>query len=151
RTASPRNEEMTKLRLLILILAVLLSPIGLLAQNTSYTLYVHCVDKDSAFPTSIGIPPVFPSKMGCIQYINQLPGILRSKGYVTASLDSILYDSAFAEVILFAGDIYKWAQIDASHIDPAILQETGWRERMFTYRPMDFPQVQLCQNRILNY
>ncbi len=142
---------MTKLRLLIPILAVLLSPIGLLAQNTSYTLYVHCVDKDSAFPTSIGIPPVFPSKMGCIQYINQLPGILRSKGYVTASLDSIRYDSAFAEVILFAGDIYKWAQIDASHIDPAILQETGWRERMFTDRPMDFTQVQLWQNRILNY
>src|SRR4029077_13473314 len=111
------------LRLLISIPAFLLS-IRLSAQN-HYSLTIRCVDKDSAFIASAGIPAGFPSRMACIQYVNQLPGALQSKGYITASLDSVHFDSASASVVLFAGDIYKWAQIDVSHVDASLLQATG--------------------------
>lgn len=142
---------MTKLRLQISILIFLLLPFQLLGQN-KYDLYIRCVDKDADFLiNSIGIPASFTSKSACTEYINQLPGYLRSKGYVTASLDSIRYDSAFAKVVLFAGDIYKWAQIDASLEDLSLLQAIGWREKMFSEKPMDFAEVQLWQDRMLNY
>jgi len=149
----PGREEgamrMTKLRLPISILAFLLS-IRLSAQN-HYSLSVRYVDKDSSFVAAAGIPSAFPSRMACIQYINQLPGTLQSKGYITASLDSVRFDSSSASVVLFAGDVYKWAQIDASRVDPSFLQATGWREKIFEEKPMDFGEMQRWQNRILTY
>jgi outer membrane protein assembly factor BamA len=141
---------MTKLRLPISILTFLLLSVRLPAQN-NYSLYVRCVDKDSTFIINTGILTSFPSKLACTQYINQLPGNLQSKGYITVSLDSVRYDSASANVVLFAGDIYKWAQIDASQVDVALLQATGWREKIFSEKPMDFAEIRSWQNRILNY
>jgi len=89
--------------------------------------------------------------MACIQYVNQLPGNLQAKGFITASLDSVRFDSSSAHVVLFAGDIYKWAQIDASRVDPSLLQAAGWREKIFEEKPMDFGEMQRWQNRILTY
>jgi outer membrane protein assembly factor BamA len=141
---------MTKLRLPISILAFLLLYVRVSAQN-SYHLYIRCVDKDSAFLTHAGVSSGFANKIACTEYVNQLPAYLRSKGYVTASLDSVHYDSACANIVLFAGSIYKWAKIDASQIDISLLQQIGWREKMFDEKPMDFANIQLWQDRILNY
>src|SRR5262245_25934590 len=113
---------MTKLRLLISIPAIFLLTVQLLAQN-SYRLFIRCVAKDSLFLVNEGVPPGFTNRISCTEYINQLPNYLRSKGYVTASLDSVYYDSTYANVILYAGDIYKWARIDASQVDAALLQQ----------------------------
>jgi outer membrane protein assembly factor BamA len=141
---------MTKLRLQISILVFLLP--GLLPAQNIYSLNIRGVDKDSAFIVdNAGITTAFTSRSACTQYINQLPGYLWSKGYVTASLDSVRYDSAFAKVVLYVGDIYKWAQIDASLVDVSLLQAIGWREKMFIEKPMDFAEIQVWQDRILNY
>jgi outer membrane protein assembly factor BamA len=142
---------MTKLRLPISILVFLLLSVQLLAQN-NYDLHIRSVDKDSVFLTDkLGIPTSFITRSACVEYINQLPGFLRAKGYVTASMDSVRFDPAFAKVVLFTGDIYKWAQIDASLVDVSILQAVGWRDKMFSEKPMDFADIQLWQDRILNY
>ena len=115
-------------------------------------LHIRGADKDSVFIiNNLGIPASFVTRTACVEYINQLPGFLRSKGYVTASLDSVHYDSSFAQIVLFTGDVYQWAKIDASQVDISILQAVGWREKMFSDKPMDFEQVQLWQDRILNY
>jgi outer membrane protein assembly factor BamA len=142
---------MTKLRLQISVLACLLLHLYSHAQN-NYSLNVRGIDKDSVFlVNTLSIPPFFANRLACTEYISQLPGYLQSKGYVTASLDSVSYDSAFAHVVLFVGNIYQWAQIDATQIDADLLQAIGWRAKMFKDKPLDFAQVQLWQNRILNY
>lgn len=140
----------TKLSPLLTIWITLLLSIQASAQN-SYRLFVHCVDKDSTFISDTGIPSGFPSKAACVQYINQLPGRLQSQGYITASLDSVRIDSSSADLVLFAGDKYKWARVDASQIDNSLLQATGWREKAFEEKPLDFDQVQVWQNRFLGY
>ncbi|MDP4261102.1 MAG: hypothetical protein Q8941_01110 [Bacteroidota bacterium] len=142
---------MTKLRLQISALVFFLLQIHLSAQ-TNYNLYIRSADKDSAFLTgSLGIPSSFTTRIACLEYVNKLPVYLRSKGYVTASLDSVRYDSSSAKLVLFVGDIYQWAQLDASQVDPVILQAIGWREKIFAGKPMDFTQVKQWQDRILNY
>ncbi|MDP9230622.1 MAG: hypothetical protein M3O67_08120, partial [Bacteroidota bacterium] len=80
-----------------------------------------------------------------------MPVYLQSKGYVTASLDSVEYDSAFAKLVLFVGDAYRWAQLDASHVDATLLDAIGWREKLFAGKPVDFKQVQQLQESFLNY
>jgi len=142
---------MIKLRLQISVLVFLLPCIKSPAQST-YDLHIRSVDKDSAFISStLHLQTVFPSRFACVEYINKLPRYLQSKGYVTASIDSLHYDSAFASISLYIGDSYLWAQIDTRQVDPGLLEAVGWQERAFQNKPMDSKQVQLWEEKILDH
>lgn len=110
------------------------------------------MDKDSVFLTStLNLQTAFDSRNACIDYVNRLPGYFQAKGYVTASIDSIHYDSTFARMIVFVGEGYHWAQLGTKQVDPAILNAVGWNEKLFADKPMDFVQVQQWEERILDY
>lgn len=148
---------MRKFRLQISVLVFLLLSIYTSAQNLpdrqagTYPLSVRGADKDSAFLVSaLGVETSFSSRNACAEYTAKLPGLLQSKGYVTASIDSLTLDSTSARMVLFVGQRYLWAQLDARNIEPALLDAVGWRERIFSDKPMDFIQVELWQERLLN-
>lgn len=142
---------MKKIRLQISVVVLLLLSIYTSAQN-KYLLNLRGVDKDSAYLVSaLGLQTEFSSRLACIDYLNKLPALLQSKGYVTASIDSLKYDSASARMVLFAGERYMWAQLNTKNVDPALLNAVGWREKAFADKPMDFSQVEQWQNRILDY
>lgn len=142
---------MTKLRRQISVLLFLLIGNNVIGQ-TNYLLHIRSIDKDSVFISSgLDLKTAFLTRNECVSYINQLPAYLQAKGYVTASLDSIHYDSAFARIVLYTGDKYEWTQLDASQIDPSVLQAIGWRDKVFAEKPMDFSQVQQWQEKILGY
>ncbi len=54
-------------------------------------------------------------------------------------------------MVLFAGERYLWAKLNTKNIEPALLDAVGLREKLFINKPMDFSQVQLWQEKILNY
>jgi outer membrane protein assembly factor BamA len=147
-----------KSRLQISVLVFLLLSICTAAQNLpdrqagKYMLHIRGVDKDSVqLIAGLGLQTEFESLFTCTGYISKLPGLLHSKGYVTASIDSFQYDSIAAHMVLFAGERYLWTQLDIKNVEPALLDAVGLRERLFTNKPMDFAQVQLWQEKILNY
>jgi len=145
------TDEVRKFRLQISVLPFLLLSIYTSAQN-NYSLHVRGVDMDSATIISkTNLQTSFASANACIDYINKLPGYLQSKGYVTASIDSLRYDPASARIVLFVGELYLWAQLDAKNIELPILDAIGWREKMFADKPIDFTQVQAWEERILNH
>ena len=142
---------MKKFRLQISVLVFCLLSIYTSAQ-TKYQLYIHGVDKDSAqLVKELGIQTEFISRFACTDYIAKLPGLLQAKGYVTASIDSLQYDSLAARMVLFTGNRYLWAQLDTKNVEPALLDAIGWRKTLFFDKPMDFVQVQQWQERILDY
>lgn len=142
---------MNQLRLQISVLLILSFYNPLIAQDP-YRLSIRGVDRDSAFiVNTLNVKHSFESRFDCMTYVNQLPGQLQSKGYVTASIDSTAFDSTAGRLVLFVGDAYRWADLDASGVDPAILQAVGWRERMFTDKAMDFRQVEQWQDRIVTH
>lgn len=137
-------------RLQISILVFLWQCVSAFAQN-KYDLTVQYADRDTNQLTlRLGIQTSFASRQACMAYVSQLPGLLQGKGYATVSLDSIRYDSLGARIVVFAGEAYKWASLDARHIDPALLDAVGWKEKLFSGRPIDFSQVQFWQERMLN-
>lgn len=118
----------------------------------NYALYVRGIDKESSFLTGeLGIPPSFPNRSACVSYILQLQGNLQAKGYVNASVDSVQYDSLSARLIIYIGDKYQWAALDTKTINGTVLEAVGWRDKLFTGKPMDFEQVQQWQEKILVY
>lgn len=118
----------------------------------NYILHFRSIDKDSSILVSqLGLQANFSSRFACIEYIDKLPGYLQSKGYVTASLDSVQYDSTFARIVLYAGESYQWVQLDAKEVDVALLDAVGWRGKMFAGKPIDFTEVRVWQEKMLNY
>ncbi|MFI5157047.1 MAG: POTRA domain-containing protein [Chitinophagales bacterium] len=142
---------MTKLRLQISSLVLLFLGSNVYSQ-ANYPLYISGVDADSAtLVARLGLQTRFHSSMDCIEYINRLPGYLQGRGYVTASVDSVHYNPAFTRIVLFGGELYKWARLDASKVDPALMDLLGWKEKQFTGKAMDFAQVQAWEEKILDH
>src|SRR5689334_12541926 len=132
---------MSKLQISVLLL-VLLAFQKAGAQQLYY-LKTSGADKDSVFLTDvIGIPASFSSRMTCTDYINKLVPALHAKGYVTASLDNVAYDSAAASIAIYIGEVYQWASVDTRNVEAGLLDAVGWRNRLFTNKAMDFSQLQ---------
>ena len=117
-----------------------------------YPLHILPVDKDSLFiQKQLGLSSSFKSKDACTEYIYALPSLLQGKGYLTASLDSVGSDSASTTIRLYIGNAYRWARIDLSGVDPALLSAVAWNEKTFAHRLLDFKQFQARQQQLLNY
>lgn len=143
---------MSKLRLQISGLLFLLLAVKYSSAQNVYVLKMRSSDRDSTFLAEVlGVPTQFPNRFSCNTYINKLTADLKAKGYVTASLDSIRYDSTFAQAVLFVGDMYKWATVDTRNVEPDLLDAVGWREKLFEDKPMDFDQVKIWQEKMLTY
>ena len=122
-----------------------------LDAQSRYDLNIRMIDQDSSLLNTIGLQNSFTSRIACVEYINKIPSILQSKGYVTSSLDSLQYDSSSAQLVLFLGASYHWAEINTDRVNPSLLSAVGWRAKMFPGKPMDFLQVQDWQEKILDY
>lgn len=110
------------------------------------------MDRDSATVVlEAGLQTSFTSRIACTDYVNRLPGLLQAKGYVTASVDSVRFDLNFGSLVLYTGELYRWAQLDTKYIEPALLDAVGWREKLFAGKPIDFGQVKLLQEKMLDH
>lgn len=133
------------------LLLVLVATLSVSAQNP-YRLQLVAADRDSSFLTEeLAVPSEFSNRYACSDYLNKLAPALRAKGYITASLDTVHYDSAFASAVIFIGDIYQWAEINTQQADPEVLNAVGWRENVFTNKTMDFDQLKNWQEKMLVY
>lgn len=142
----------TKILVLILMLAALNGNAQKPAAATasSYTLWVSGVDKDSAWIVSkTGLQTSFASKLACEEYLNRLPALLQSKGYVTASIDSLQYGMTTARLVLFLGESYRWIKLDVASVPSDLLEVAGWREKQFSGKPLDFVMLQQFQEKML--
>jgi outer membrane protein assembly factor BamA len=139
---------MTKLKLLLVAcLLILLED----ASAQSYQVRYHISDADSSLKLSIGLKEKFTSRIEATSYINTIPDVLYSKGYITASLDSLRMDSTMALVQLFLGQQYHWAKINTRPADEDILSALRWPQSSFKNAAMDWNSVKSWQEQILNY
>jgi outer membrane protein assembly factor BamA len=120
--------------------------------HAQYQLKVISVDKDSLFLNkTIGLQTSFKTKSACLDYIAELPSLLKSKGFMNASIDSIYADSTNAIVQLYAGNSLRWSHIRTKHEDATILEASGWNEKNFSDKQLDQQQLHNSQQQILNY
>ncbi len=121
-------------------------------QPSPHRLIINYVSKDTSFnPQDLKLQTAFSSQVQCIQYVNKLPALLQSKGYPTASVDSVWFDANTTSVNLFAGKKYYWIKLQPSGIEKKAMDESGFIENNFSDKPIDIMQLQKLQQRILNY
>ncbi len=118
----------------------------------SYQLLVNYIDKDNSFSAPEGqLQRSFNGQAACIQYIQKIPSLLAAKGYPTASVDSIAYTDTAAQIFLYVGKKYYWVKITPVGIEKRAMDESGYLEKNFSNKPMNIPQLQAIQQRILLY
>lgn len=121
------------------------------AQST-YQLHAKCIDRSDEFvKNEVGLQTEFAARLSCIEYVNKLPSLLQAKGFVTSSVDSVFFDSTSANLILYLGQQYKWASINTSATDQEVLSLSGWNNKLFSNRPINFDQLKSLQESMLVY
>ncbi|MBC7850316.1 MAG: hypothetical protein H7Y31_11300 [Chitinophagaceae bacterium] len=134
-----------------IVLLTLLSIITLSVCG-QYKLNIESVDRDSTFISSIlKLKTDFGNKALSIAYVNQLPKLLQTRGYTSASLDSVRYDSLSAYVSLFIGEVYSGVKLKMDSIDRDILTAIGWSTKEIDNKPLQVEQLQTIQRRILDH
>jgi outer membrane protein assembly factor BamA len=122
------------------------------AGQTNYLLNAKSVDKTPEYlKNEVGLQTEFTTRLTCIEYVNNLPSMLQAKGFVTASLDSIFFDSTSAKLVIYLGQQYRWAHINTTNSDPQILSVAGWNDKVFASKPVNFDQLKGMQERMLIY
>jgi len=74
-----------------------------------------------------------------------------TKGYISASVDSVWEDSSSVSILLFIGKKYKW---DSLHVDEKnwlLLNNLGYSKTSFNNKPFDQQKVNVVYNQLLDY
>ena len=115
------------------------------------SLIIFPVDTTQNFITNLKLQTTFPSSASCLQYIHQMPAILASQGFVSASIDSIHQDSSFIKINLFIGKKYTWSNLEADENVWHILNALGYKKEWLDAKPFDPQRVQIVYNQLLDY
>jgi outer membrane protein assembly factor BamA len=117
------------------------------AQKNFWVQYVI------ASPTTGKTPPLqsqFNNTQQAKAYIVKLPNYMRSKGFIAASVDSVLYKKDTAVVQLYFGTYYTWANINVSSIPFETLLVNGW-DLNAQRGVFSFDKIVTIQNKLLQY
>lgn len=91
----------------------------------------------------------FKSAVARTKFVNDLLIDLRKQGYAAARIDSTIADSLQQTVFISPGVSYQWAQIRKGNVDENILNETGFRERNWSNKPLRMEEAVRQQEKIL--
>lgn len=117
--------------------------------NAQYELKIQPVDKDTLFmQDTLKLQKKFQNREYCLAYVKKLPALLQAKGYPSASVDSISYDSLSAYCLLYIGEPLKYSFLNTDSIDASILNQLGWNRK--SKKPVGIFQLRSLQERILD-
>ncbi len=124
------------------------------AQQTTtsinvFNLSVHY--KDSVIERqSSTIKTTFANSQQLYDYVNNLPKNLSTKGYPTASVDSVWEIENTVHIDLYFGTKYDWVKLKVNPTDKTILARAGYVEKNFVNKPLNFSEVNVLKERLLN-
>ncbi|MEN8224474.1 MAG: BamA/TamA family outer membrane protein [Bacteroidota bacterium] len=73
------------------------------------------------------------------------------KGYLTASIDSIIQDTSATTAWIFTGEVYHLARISPGNANHAFLKQSGYKEKLFADRPFNPHEIEKLTENILRY
>src|SRR5665647_1826410 len=139
-------------RVLFIIAALLFLFVSNISAQKKYIVNYLLSGKDTSYNLQqLGLKTSFDGKEFATVYLNTLPATLVSKGFPAASIDSVIYDSTHATINLYLGDQYKWVEINTDSVDEKLLESTGWNEKQFKNKTIDFVRLQQQEEKILSY
>lgn len=135
-------------RAMVWMIATLLCSFSLYAQ---YSLHIEAADADSAVLQPLQLQRNFSSRLACAEYVNKLPGLLQSRGLVSASIDSVRIDSTSAYLLLFVGEPLFWGEIRIDGLTEQEWERTNIRLPAIGKQPFLGEQLTALEKQLLNW
>lgn len=82
--------------------------------------------------SDVGFRHNFKSRKDLFDYLQQVPVILQSKGYLSASIDSVAEKDTVFIAFLYLGKQYQWNELRIKPEDWPLLNTFGYEPRSFT-------------------
>lgn len=118
----------------------------------SYTLQILTKDqkeksliKKSNYKTSLN------SSFERHNEIRRLLHFLYDQGYIAANIDSTKKDSLHLDIYLNIGNRYYFANISRGNVVDLLLDETGYKEKIFTNTPFRYNELSKLYEQIITY
>ena len=125
---------------------------GRTVLSQSFHLLIKPVDSARNFVREeLKLKKDFGSALLCMDYVKKLPSLLQSRGYLSASVDSIRSDSVHILVDLFVGEQYKWKRLTVDEKDKQLLNQVGRGINIFDTQVVDQSQINQLQQKLLDY
>jgi outer membrane protein assembly factor BamA len=114
------------------------------AQDT-LQLQVHGLDKGVAAKYKTA----FKTKPELDKALNKLYQNLLQQGFLAASLDSLQRKGNQFDAYFYQGPAYRWAKLDNGNVEPLLLEEAGYREKLFFGQPLHPAELADLQEKLL--
>jgi outer membrane protein assembly factor BamA len=140
---------MTKIKNYCLFILLMLPGRYLFGQQT-YTVVYKIADSARHKETDL-LQTKFSTGAEATDFISKLPQALKGKGYITASIDSVQFDSLSAQVQLYLGAQYTWTKLHTQTIDADILEAIRWNTDALRNTSIPFTELQNRQQQVLTH
>jgi outer membrane protein assembly factor BamA len=122
-----------------------------LCAQTACKLIIKPAEHSATNIDALELTTSFNSKAACLSYVQKLTELLITRGYISASIDSIKEDSASVSIVLFAGKKYLWENLSVDEKDWNVLNQLGYSSKSFNNKPFDQQKVTAVYNKLLDY
>jgi outer membrane protein assembly factor BamA len=131
-----------------LVLAILLTLFSVTASMAQYEIRYSLTD---SIPAPAFLENNFHDRKAAAQYLSKLPELLQTRGYITASIDSIRFDSLFADAHIFLGNQYRLAHVSTDPRDANILEAVRWNPLSFSDSKLDLRVLSHLEQLIVDH
>ena len=137
------------MRIAFLLLLSVFTSLTTIAQK-NYYLEIQSVDGSDVLK-KIPYKKQFASKASRDKELQNVLFTCYDNAFLTASFDSLVTDSLFLRAYLNVGDQYKWAYLKKGNVDEGVLSEIGFREKLYSNKPVSFKNVKRVQEKLITY
>jgi len=133
-----------------LLLSLLLAASDIFSQQY-YHLNIIAPEAQKSILKKYSFKKEYKDTLTIKSTLNDLLTSLWKDGYIASSIDSVSRDSMTFTAHLNTGKKYLWVKLKKGNTSGVLLQEAGYKEKMFTGKPVNFNEVTLLKEKILAY
>jgi len=137
------------MRIAFLLLLSVFTYLTTVAQK-NYSLEIKSVDSPDVLK-KIPYKKQFISKASRDKELQNVLFTCYDNAFLTASFDSLITDSLSLRAYLNVGTQYKWAYLKKGNVDEGVLSEIGFREKLYSNKPVSFKNVKRVQEKLITY
>lgn len=117
-------------------------------QQQTYALDISSTGQ---LPEGFTSPSFATDSAGVWQKLGDFLTSLHSRGYLTASVDSLNWQAHQVNARLHIGPVFRLARLSAGNVPPDMLAYAGKQEKLLRQKPFHYKQVSQLMTQVLDY
>ncbi len=135
----------------LLIVGFFLSLKGNSQADTTYLKIIPLDTTHQFIEKNINIKSIYYSKNQVQKTLQTTVLDLQKQAYLTASFDSIQIQGDTTTAYLFLGYQYQLAKLTNGNVEPAFLEQVGFKEKLYASQIFDYQNIVQIQEALLTY